>query len=139
MSKKLRLGRPLPGTLPGEMGMGSPMRRLLLALTCAGTVLALVPSASSAITGGQPDDSLHPAVGGTVLYYPPRNETIVNCTGTLISDTVFVTAAHCGRHATRRRVTFDEVFNASSSPTHWGTFMPTLTTTLPSPTARTSR
>ena len=98
------------------------MRRLLLAVSCTCTVLALLPSTSGAVTGGQPDGNLHPAVGGTVLYYPPRDETIVNCTGTLISDTVFLTAAHCGRHATRRRVTFDEVFDASRSETHWGTF-----------------
>lgn len=158
MFRKVRLGRPSPGTLLGEMGMGGPersqgdgvsesghqaasgstplssfgpavapgyparMRRLLLALVCACTVSALVPSMSSAITGGQPDGALHPEVGGTVLYYAPRNETIVNCTGTLISDTVFLTAAHCGRHGTKRRVTFDEVFDPSSSPTHWGTF-----------------
>ena len=103
-------------------GRSTAVRRLVLAVACACIVSAIVPSASTAITGGQPDGTLHPAVGGTLLYYPPRDETIVNCTGTLISDDVFLTAAHCGRHETRRQVTFDEVFNASSAQTHWGTF-----------------
>lgn len=105
-----------------QRSRSTPMRRLVLAVACVCIVSAIVPSPSTAITGGQPDDGLHPEVGGTVLYYPPRDETIVNCTGTLISDNVFLTAAHCGRHATRRQVTFDEVFDASSAQTHWGTF-----------------
>ena len=85
-------------------------------------LLMAIAVPSGAITGGQPDEGRHPYVGGTVLFFPPRNETIVNCTGTLISPTVFVTAAHCGRHGTRRSVSFDEVFNAETSPRHAGWF-----------------
>lgn len=96
--------------------------RALFVLVSAGTLVAAVAAPSVAITGGQPDEGRHPHVGGTVLYYPPRNETIVNCTGSLISPTVFVTAAHCGRHGTRRAVTFDEVFDPETSRRHQGTF-----------------
>lgn len=97
-------------------------RRSLAALLLAGVLIPLGRGPAAAITGGQPDEGRHPYVGGTVLYYPPRDETIVNCTGTLIALDVFVTAAHCGRHATRRSVTFDEVFDAGTSPRFPGTF-----------------
>lgn len=96
--------------------------RVLGVLVSACTLMAAVASSSVAITGGQPDEDGHPHVGGTVLYYAPRNETIVNCTGSLISPTVFVTAAHCGRDGTRRAVAFDEVFDAETSPRYEGTF-----------------
>jgi len=58
-----------------------------------------------------------------VLYYPPRNETIVNCSGSLISSTIFVTAAHCGRDGYRVSISLDEVFVAATSPRYAGTFL----------------
>jgi hypothetical protein len=98
------------------------LRRVVLVLGGACMLLTPIATPSGAITGGQPDEGRHPYVGGTVLFFAPRNETIVNCTGSLISPTVFLTAAHCGRHATRREVSFDEVFNAETSPRHPGWF-----------------
>jgi len=98
------------------------LRRIVLVLGGACMLLSAIATPSGAITGGQPDEGRHPYVGGTVLFFPPRNETIVNCTGSLISPTVFLTAAHCGRHATRREVSFDEVFDAQTSLRHPGTF-----------------
>lgn len=97
-------------------------RRALLLVGGACLLLTVAAGPSGAIVGGQRDEGRHPHVGGTVLYYAPRNETIVNCTGSLISPTVFVTAAHCGRNGTRRSVTFDEVFDAATSPRHAGWF-----------------
>ncbi len=98
-------------------------RRVVVALVAAWLASAIAGAPAGAIVGGQPDEERHPHVGGTVLYYPPRDETIVNCTGTLISSTVFVTAAHCGRNGTRRSVSFDEHFDPASSSRHPGTFV----------------
>jgi hypothetical protein len=95
---------------------------MILLLGAAWMLVTAVAAPSGAITGGQPDEGRHPYVGGTVLFFPPRNETIVNCTGSLISPTVFVTAAHCGRHGTRREVTFDDVFDAETSRRYAGWF-----------------
>src|SRR5688572_27215077 len=52
----------------------------------------LVPSAQ-AITFGEPDGGDHPNVGGVVVE--TGGEKFLVCTGTLISPTVFLTAAHC--------------------------------------------
>jgi secreted trypsin-like serine protease len=96
---------------------------MLFTLLSAGALLALLPAPSGAITGGQPDEGRHPEVGGTVLpHFPTYDRTIVNCTGTLISSTVFLTAAHCGRDGTERSVSFDEVFDPASSRTYPGIF-----------------
>lgn len=98
------------------------LRRKLLLPLFTGMVLMLVAPPGGAITGGEPDGGRHPYVGGTVLFFAPRNETIVNCSGSLISSNVFVTAAHCGRHGTRRSISLDEVFNPDTSPRYEGTF-----------------
>lgn len=111
-----------PGFSPKTVLTTPPARRLLLVSVVAATLLTAVAAPTGAITGGEPDGGRHPYVGGTVLYYPPRDETIVNCTGSLISSTVFVTAAHCGRDGTERSVSFDEVFDPETSPRHVGRF-----------------
>ena len=111
-----------PVRVPRRRARGPGRRRVLTVLACTAMVLGLVATPSGAITGGQRDGERHPYVGGTVLYYAPRNETIVNCTGSLISATVFLTAAHCGRHGSVRSVSFDEVFDPETSPRYQGTF-----------------
>ncbi|MBW3548366.1 MAG: trypsin-like serine protease [Actinobacteria bacterium] len=111
-----------PVRVPRPRAGGRGRRRVLIVLACTAVVLGLVATPSGAITGGQLDESRHPYVGGTVLYYAPLDETIVNCTGSLISATVFLTAAHCGRHDTARSVSFDEVFDPATSQRHHGRF-----------------
>jgi Trypsin len=69
----------------------------------AGLVASLTVAApASAITNGLPDDGEHPYVGQLFFYdptYPDPRFTDpggwFNCTGTLISPTVVLTAGHC--------------------------------------------
>jgi hypothetical protein len=63
----------------------------LIALFCILTV-SFLPA--GAITGGSPDGDGHPNVGAIVVRAPWDGEYII-CTGTLISQEVFVTAGHC--------------------------------------------
>jgi hypothetical protein len=81
---------------------------LLTVLVCSGVALA--------ITFGQPDGNRHPNVGALV------DGSIAYCSGTLISETVFLTAAHCGTEGETVMVTFDSQYSGSSSTTYDGTF-----------------
>jgi V8-like Glu-specific endopeptidase len=64
-------------------------------------------SPAYAITNGAPDGNEHPSVGAMIADKPYPDGTWSYCTGTLISPTVFLTAAHCrnGKAGTAR-VTF---------------------------------
>jgi len=63
------------------------MRTLVLASLA---VLLLAAAPAGAVIGGTPDRDAHPYVG---FAYNPTTDTI--CSGSLISPTLFVTAAHC--------------------------------------------
>lgn len=69
-------------------------RRRLLTILAVTSVLLLVVLPVSAITYGEPDGNAHPFVGSMVLRVPGQGLFQV-CTGTLISETVFLTASHC--------------------------------------------
>jgi hypothetical protein len=72
----------------------TPLRRALVGVSVA--VLAsvgLVAAPANAITGGSPDGNAHPNVGVLVFYESDGGR--YRCTGTLISPTVVLTAAHC--------------------------------------------
>ena len=72
------------------------MRRLLILVALL--VAASTPSAAQAITYGTPTGSAYPYVGGLVTdlnRFSEPVEPFVYCSGTLISPTVFLTAAHC--------------------------------------------
>ena len=71
--------------------MHRPALALAGALAATAAFLGTVGPAA-AITGGQPDGDDHPNVG-IVLFYQPDGR--FRCTGTLISPTVVLTAAHC--------------------------------------------
>ena len=97
------------------------MRKLFLAAAVAATVLALA-GAANAITNGTPDGNGHPEVGALLAPKAYSDGTWAACSGTLISPTVFLTAAHCDLDVSRVAVTFDSSYNPKTGTTHWGTW-----------------
>jgi hypothetical protein len=94
------------------------MRRLILALSAL-AALAL-PASAGAITDGTADGSGHPNVGGLVSPTQYSDGTWLYCSGTLISPTVFLTAAHC-EEGQRVGVTFDPAY-AAGDKVYYGTW-----------------
>ena len=85
------------------------MRRKFIGLAAlAALVLGAVPA--FAITNGEPDGTAHPNVGGLVAAEAYSDGTWIYCSGTLISPTVFLTAAHCDEGTAEVRVTFDPAY-----------------------------
>lgn len=88
------------------------MLRKSLKLLCLASLL--VASRASAITYGEPDGGDHPNVGA-ILIEDETGQKIVECSGTLISPTVFLTAAHCVDDSTVPFwITFDSTITANS-------------------------
>jgi hypothetical protein len=96
-------------------------RILARAAVVAGAVLAAAAPAE-AITYGVPDGEGHPEVGALLAPTAYSDGTWETCSGTLISPTVFLTAAHCDQGVSRVAVTFDSVYEASTGTTYWGTW-----------------
>ena len=98
------------------------MRRLVLALAALATLGLVVAAPAGAITNGSPDGTAHPNVGGLVADQAYSDGTWIYCSGSLISPTVFLTAAHCGEGGSDRvRVTFDSAYQ-DGDKTYTGTF-----------------
>lgn len=87
-------------------------RTLAIALAAA----AVFATSAQAITYGTEDGQLHPYVGGLV----DMENGWPYCSGSLVSPTVFVTAAHCADGA-RVAVSFDEHIEFPKQ-VHWGTW-----------------
>jgi hypothetical protein len=66
----------------------------LLVLVVLMMSLTLVTPRAAAIIGGQLDGAAHPGVG-FMIGYDENGVSFYGCSGTLVSATVFVTAAHC--------------------------------------------
>jgi secreted trypsin-like serine protease len=103
------------------------MRRLLILLVLL--VAASAASTARAITYGTPTGTNYPYVGGLVTdlnRYGEPVEPFVYCSGTLISPTVFLTAAHCDISDRTGNdiacVTFDPVLT-DKSKLYCGTFI----------------
>ncbi len=98
------------------------MRRLVLALTVLAALALGTAGPAAAITFGSPDGTAHPNVGGLLAYQAYSDGTWIYCSGTLISPTVFLTAAHCDEGGTGRvRVTFSPAYKVGDK-TYPGTF-----------------
>jgi V8-like Glu-specific endopeptidase len=79
-------------------------------------------SIAGAITYGSPDGEGHPEVGALLAPVAYSDGTWETCSGTLISPTVFLTAAHCDQGVSRVAVTFDSQYVAKGGNTYWGTW-----------------
>lgn len=96
------------------------MSRKLIVVSLLITLLAMAVPAY-AITNGELDGNRHPNVGGLVAAKAYSDGTWLYCTGTLVSPTVFVTAAHCDEGTARVTMTFDPDYQAGD-PTYTGTW-----------------
>ena len=90
------------------------------ALACAAA--GVFAATAHAITFGEPDGTRHPNVGALVADWNPESAGPDQfCTGTLVSPTLFLTAAHCmvdWPEGTTFWVTFSPTYDeASASPT----------------------
>lgn len=70
--------------------------RFVPSVLVSAVLVANIASPASAITNGTADQGEHPEVGALIDDKPYGDGTWSYCTGTLISPTVFLTAAHCG-------------------------------------------
>ena len=89
----------------------------VVVLACA--VAAILATTAQAITFGQPDGNRHPNVGALVADWneesPGPDEF---CTGTLVSPTLLLTAAHCmvdWPEGTQFWVSFDPVYDENAA------------------------
>ncbi|GAG27849.1 unnamed protein product, partial [marine sediment metagenome] len=79
------------------------MKRITVAFVLALVLVLGLVGVASAITNGQPDGDDHPYVGLMVAQYveydtsgePTSVKPLWRCSGTLISETLFLTAGHC--------------------------------------------
>jgi hypothetical protein len=93
------------------------MKRFML--LSSALILLTLAARLAAITYGLPDGTRHPNVGALVGTY--SGGLYPYCSGTLISPTVFLTAAHCGGSSNRVAVTFVSDFGGNVK-LHQGTF-----------------
>src|SRR5215208_2319361 len=97
------------------------MRRIVLLLAWTALAVLLGCGEALAITYGLPDGNNHPNVGALVGTFD--GQTRPYCSGTLISPTHFLTAAHCDIGTSKSKLyegTFygDPLYNQSQSDPH---------------------
>jgi hypothetical protein len=95
------------------------MRHKLLLLLAAALMLVLPMAPAQAITSGLPDGGEHPYVGELLFYVPDAVDSRFSdpgawftCSGTLLNETIVVTAGHC---------TFAVGLNGASTTVNGGT------------------
>jgi hypothetical protein len=82
----------------------------------------IVAAPAAAITDGVVDGNAHPNVGGLVAPTQYSDGTWLYCSGTLISPTIFLTAAHCAEDGELVGVTFDTAY-VDGDKVYFGTFV----------------
>ena len=94
------------------------MRVRILTVLAAVVALLAVAAPAEAIKNGVPDAGAHPYVGQLLFFDPTAADPRFsdpggwfNCTGTLVSPTIVVTAGHC---------TFPEGTNGAPTPGNTG-------------------
>lgn len=97
------------------------MRRAIAAFA-AMVALLLLPVGVGAITYGGLDGEGHPEVGALLAPEAYSDGTWAACSGTLISPTVFLTAAHCDVGEISVEVTFDSSYDPETGATYSGTW-----------------
>jgi secreted trypsin-like serine protease len=70
------------------------MKKLLLLVAACIAALSLLPGSARAITGNFVKDNEHPFVG-LVAFYDAEGNFLWRCSGSLLTDRVFLTAGHC--------------------------------------------
>jgi Trypsin len=98
------------------------MRRVVWAVIVGVAVTVAFAAPAGAITYGVPDGTGHPEVGALLAPHAYSDGTWETCTGTLISPTVFLTAAHCDQGVSRVAVTFEPSYDPATGKTYWGTW-----------------
>jgi len=71
------------------------MKRIILSFALTLVLLLGTQSHALAITNGQPDGNRHPYVGIAIQFIPDMPGFVTVCSGSALSSTVFLTAAHC--------------------------------------------
>ena len=71
------------------------MRRRFGTIAALATVVALQGGSAQAVTYGRPDNGEHPNVGALMAEWREEGVKEQLCSGTLIDEDVFLTAAHC--------------------------------------------
>src|SRR4029453_14656918 len=94
------------------------MRKIIVFLAVLVASLTLGGPSANAITGNFQPDFEHEYVG-LVVFYDQDGEFLWRCSGSLLTDTVFLTAGHCadlGEGAVSARVYFEQDAGANYDP-----------------------
>jgi len=94
------------------------MRRLLILFATVLGLLSVGAPSAQAITGNFEADFEHEYVG-LVVFYDANGEFLWRCSGSLLTDRVFLTAGHCtdiGEGAVSARVYFEQDAGANYDP-----------------------